>query len=226
MKLLEIFKKNVKTVEETEKSLQAKREELAKVQQEISEKNTQKGQLASAIQVISANLVIDPKDAEANKKKAQAEKKIAEISKEVEALSQKQNELTFQIEEARKAVGQSKGEVFKQEHVRSQTASKVVEKLKKELGEARLPSSPKNDWIDWAEAYGYPVSEERVYSPVYGTYMNTTHKKIVDSDNVVPILREHINEVRRVSDEKAKEITSKVMEYAKKLMKEEGIELD
>lgn len=225
MKLLDIFKKNVKTVEETEKSLQAKREELAKVQQEIAEKNTQKGQLASAIQVLSANLVIDPKDAEAKRKKEQAEKKIAEINKEVEALNQKQNELQAKVEEARKAVGQSKGEVFKQEHIRFQTAFKVVEKLKRELERLKLPSSPKNYWIDWAEAYGFPVSEERIYIPMYGTYSNSTQKEIVNSDSIIPILSEQKNEVVRVSDEKAKEIASKVMEYTMKLMKEEGIEL-
>ncbi|MED4342833.1 hypothetical protein [Bacillus licheniformis] len=226
MKLLDIFKKNVKSVEETEKNLQATREELAKVQQEIAEKNTQKGQLAQAIPVVSASLVIDPKDAEAKKKKEQAEKKIQEITKEVEALSQKQTELQAQVSEAQKAVGQSKGEVFKQEHVRSQTASKVVEKLKSELGGVKLPASPKNGWINWAEAYGYPVKEERIYSPLYGTYMNSTRKEVVNSDKVVPVLREHKAEVTSVSEKKADEIAFKVMEYAKKLLKEEGIELD
>ncbi|MGG3623120.1 hypothetical protein ABES25_06095 [Bacillus gobiensis] len=227
MKLLDIFKKNVKTVEENEKELQAIREELARVQEDISEKQTQQGQLNSAIKVVSAHLVIDPKDAEANKKKEQAEKKLAQLSKEIEILSQKQAELQAQESEAQKTVGQSKGEVFKQERVRKAIAGRVTKTLADELQTlGKKTQYSHGNWEDWAEAYGYPVHKQPVYSPLYGSHTKSTRKEIVDRDKVVPKLREHQAEVDSVAEEKAKEISDKVMEYTKKLFKDEGIELD
>ncbi|MGG3663618.1 hypothetical protein [Bacillus gobiensis] len=224
MKLLDIFKKNVKTVEENEKELQVIREELAKVQENISEKQTQQGQLNSAISVVSAYLAIDPKDAEANKKKEQAEKKIAQLSKEIETLSQKQTDLQAQESEAQKAVGQSKGEVFKQEHIRFQTAKKTVNDIKEELEALKLPASPRDDDMDWAKAYGYPIENYSSKRTMYGDWIN--QKKIANNEQVIPVLREQRAEVNETAQQKADEISEKVMEYAKKLLRDEGIELD
>lgn len=226
MKLTDIFKKKVANVEEAEKGLQAKREELTKVQSELQEKQTQKGQVAQAIQVVSAHLVIDPRDADSKKKKEKAESTLQSLTKDINDLSQKQAELQAQIAEAQKVVGQSKGEVFKQEHIKAGIAFKTLNKVKKELEAVKLPAKPSDKWEKWAREYGYPVRKERQFIPMYGTYSNSTQEVIVNREEVIPVLKEHKAEVERVSEEKAQEISVKVMEYAKKLLKEEGIELN
>ncbi|MFT4417048.1 hypothetical protein ACLM5H_24610 [Fredinandcohnia humi] len=225
MNLLNVFKTKTKTVETNGAKLQKAQEELGQLQTEVSQKTTQKGQIQQALTVVSANLVIDPKDAEATKKKAQAEKKLAELTTEIGELNGKITQATEKVSEAQKAVAKSKGEVFKQERVKEATAVKVAHKLAQEFnGFKEGTAFNSQDWTDWASAYGYPVNNERVISPLIGA-TNSYHKKIVNNNEVIPVLRAEKEEVEKLSQEKADELTQKVFAYAEELLKAEGIEL-
>lgn len=219
MNLKNIFGAKVKKIEVTQKSLEVVQGDYNSIQQELSEKNTQKQQLAQALNVISASLVISPNDKTATAQKKKAEEKIAELNKEIEKLNEMAQKTQGELSQARREHLNAKGEKFAQEQVEFAVSGKLQRKLEVLTSQLskELPKGRTTKWIDWSRAYGLPV--ESYETP----YSGTQYKERKED---VPFFKEKIAEIDSLAEQKAEELIAKVEKTIYDALEAEGIKLN
>lgn len=199
----------------TQKKFENAQNELNSIQELITDKQRQKGQLVKAKEIIEAQLIIEPSSKTAKSQVEKAEKAIQAIEKELAGLTEKQNKAQENYSKALADLNNEKGESFKADFVNKLASNKVQSGLIQivEQIEKKLELYPHTNWEDWSKAYGLPLQAVQTPSGVrYEARRENTS-----------FLKQKKTEAEQMAYEKANEVLLKVMVAVEQILEEEGL---
>jgi len=187
------------------------------IQAELTPLLTQRSEVANAKAVIEATLVINPSDKSAQSNVSKAEAKLNELDAQIAQLQERLSKADLNIEAKQEESYLAKGEALKAETLKKETKQFTLKQLKETFEKIDryqndYALSGMTERIKLAEAFGYTVERNSLGKK---ELPQVTERKVVA----------HEAEVQQQASEKAREIASKVEQYARELLEAEGIEL-